>query len=191
MTRRAGKTLIALGTIALLSACFPAMAESQVAPPVKNDGGKGKPATLEELFALPAYDMKPEEHAGVLLRITAGKSRVVYLEQPAAKAVADDPKMLGVFMPTPTTVNVLSHDATGLSRFSVMDAAGATVLQRQVIVVPQSERRQQYLRTKIVCAEGELQNPFCGKDVIYWCNNIECYETHVINADLPTAPVKP
>ena len=101
------------------------------------------------------------------IRISPSKSEVVHLDQDAASVIVSNPAHAAIMLDSPRVLIVLPR-APGATSFTVLDAAGRTIMERKVIV---SNGREPYVRVRKICS-GATD---CAASSYFYCPD-GCYE---------------
>jgi len=111
--------------------------------------------------------------AGEPLRITSDKNALVRLDHDAASVVINNPNTASVMLDSPRLLIVVPHQP-GATSFTVLDAKGEVVLQKDILV---TNVQPQYVRIRRMCAGNDAS---CAPAAYYYCPD-GCYE-------VPTLP---
>ncbi|MCE9508448.1 MAG: pilus assembly protein N-terminal domain-containing protein [Alphaproteobacteria bacterium] len=122
----------------------------------------GKP----DAAAAPVAAATEKEDAA--LRLTPNKNKIIRLDQDAASVVVNNPKHASVMLDSPRLIIIMPR-LPGTTSFTVLNSAGETILQKDVIV---TNVQPQYVRVRRVCASGDTS---CTPAAYYYCPD-GCYE---------------
>lgn len=153
------------------SACFLAFIASYcvVIPVVSYAEGKPLVDILSAATAQPSNDGTPtSEDTAPPLRVTPDKSEIIKLEADAASVIVGNPDHISVLAESPRLLVVVPK-ATGASYFTVLDAKGAVIMQRHVIV---GSPKDNYVRVKKTCQTSSVDNKTqgdCKLTSVYYC----------------------
>jgi len=108
------------------------------------------------------------------LEITMDQTRLVRLHQDAASVIVANPEHVSVSLDNPRLLMLTPHQA-GATSMIVLDAAGKTILERDIII---TNVQQNYVRIRRMCTG----NDGCAAKSYAYCPD-GCYEVTDIPAD--------
>jgi hypothetical protein len=120
------------------------------------------------------------------LRLTTNKDKLIRLEQDAASVIVNNPAHATVMLDSPRLLIVMPRQP-GATSFSVLDAAGNTILHKEIIV---TNVQPSYVRIRRMCAGNDSS---CTPTSYFYCPN-GCYEVTAVgdtgggNVPPPAAP---
>jgi hypothetical protein len=119
------------------------------------------------------------------LRLTPNKNKIIRLDQDAASIIVNNPDHASVMLDSPRLIIVMPR-LPGTTSFTVLNSAGETILQKDVIV---TNVQPQYVRVRRVCASGDTA---CTPAAYYYCPD-GCYEVTPVapgrEGNIPPPPV--
>jgi hypothetical protein len=102
------------------------------------------------------------------LELTMDKTRLVHLEQDAASVIVANPTHVSVSLENPRLLFLTPHEA-GATSMIVLDAAGKTILEQELVV---TNVQQKYVRVRRMCGGGDAS---CAAQSYTYCPD-GCYE---------------
>jgi hypothetical protein len=105
---------------------------------------------------------------GGILRLTNNKNEIIRLDQDAASVIVNNPEHIAVMLDSPRLLIVLPRQS-GATSFTVLNAKGETILEKDVIV---SNVKEHYVRIRKACSGS---NQDCVPASYYYCPD-GCYE---------------
>jgi hypothetical protein len=125
------------------------------------------------------------EKEDAALRLTPNKNKIIRLDQDAASVVVNNPDHASVMLDSPRLIIIMPR-LPGTTSFTVLNSAGETILQKDVIV---TNVQPQYVRVRRVCASGDTS---CTPAAYYYCPD-GCYEVTPVapggESNIPPPPV--
>lgn len=119
-----------------------------------------------------------------IIRVAPGKSEIVRLDRDAASIIVGSPSHARVLLDSPRTL-IIVPGMPGATSFQVLDADGAVVLEKYVIVAAPQQR---YMRIRRLCGDGNTGN--CAESATYYCPD-GCYEVRSPSEQEATSPSRP
>lgn len=110
------------------------------------------------------------------IRLTPDRAQTLQLEKDAVSVVVTNPAHANVLLDTPRTLIIMPR-TPGTTSFTVLDAKGAPVLQKTIIVATSTDAS--YVRIRRMCSQND---PTCVPAAYFYCPD-GCYEVQ------PVAPV--
>jgi len=102
------------------------------------------------------------------LRLTPDKNKLVRLNQDAASVIVNNPVHAEVLLDSPRLLIIMPRKP-GTTSFTVLNALGETILQKNIIV---TSVQSKYVRIRRICARGD---DTCVPAAYYYCPD-GCYE---------------
>ena len=121
-----------------------------------------------------------------ILRLTSNKNALLKLDQDAVSVIVNNPEHASVMLDTPRLLIVIPHQP-GATSFTVLDANGNSIMQKDVIVTNVQEK---YVRIRRMCASGDSS---CADNAYFYCPD-GCYEVTPVaggKGNIPPAPSRP
>lgn len=103
-----------------------------------------------------------------LLEMTMNKTELIRLDQSAASVIVTNPAHVSVTLDNPRLL-ILTPHAAGVTSMIVLDAAGKTIMQRDIAV---SNVKQKYVRVRRMCTGNDAS---CTASSYDYCPD-GCYE---------------
>jgi hypothetical protein len=110
----------------------------------------------------------PETHPA--LKLSPDKSEIITLPEDIGTVVVGNPAHFSIFADSPRRL-IAVPKAPGASYFTVLNKAGAVIMQRHVLVAPPKEK---YVRIRKTCY-GESAKDGCLPTQTYYCPDM-CHE---------------
>lgn len=111
---------------------------------------------------------------GRTIRLTPDKTKILHLDQDAASVVVANPAHASVLMDSPRLLVIMPREP-GTTSFTVLDAAGAAIMERSVIVTATEPK---YVRVRRMC-DGQQG---CEASSYFYCPD-GCYEVTPVPGD--------
>jgi hypothetical protein len=108
-----------------------------------------------------------QKHDGAL-RLTSNKNELIRLDKDAASVIINNPQHVNIMLDSPRLLIVMPRDP-GTTSFTVLDAKGQVVLEKDVIV---TNTQPQYVRVRRMCTPMDAS---CVPTAYYYCPD-GCYE---------------
>lgn len=157
--------------------------------PAFADGGIGaEPEKSERVEAVPqvlsqdSYENLKEAENDGIIRLTPNKNKILRLDQNAASVIVSNPTHASVLLDSPRLLVIIPR-APGATSFTVLNAHGKTILERDVVV---TGSKPKYVRIRKSCSGGDAD---CQDDTYFYCPD-GCYEigTQTIEGAMGMAP---
>ncbi|MCK4945395.1 MAG: pilus assembly protein N-terminal domain-containing protein [Alphaproteobacteria bacterium] len=103
-----------------------------------------------------------------ILRLTPDKNELIRLNQNAASVIVNNPVHAEVLLDSPRLLIIMPRKP-GTTSFTVLNARGETILQKNIIV---TSVQSNYVRIRRICAGGD---DTCVPAAYYYCPD-GCYE---------------
>lgn len=116
-----------------------------------------------------------------IIRLTPDRTKVIRLDRDAASVIVTNPAHASVMLDSPRLLIVMPRQP-GATSFTVLNAAGESILERDVIV---TAAQQKYIRVRKMCGS---QDPTCVSDSYYYCPD-GCYQVQAVPPSDETATV--
>lgn len=120
---------------------------------------------------VPTLDGELSNAAYPMLRLTPDKIEVIRLEADAANVVVGNAKHLVAVVETPRQIMLIPR-LPGATHFEVLDAAGKTLMERDVII---AAPKQDYVRVRRACTAGKKD---CADMSVFYCPDM-CHQVAV------------
>jgi hypothetical protein len=104
-----------------------------------------------------------------VIRITPDSTKILRLQEDAASVVVANPDHASVVLDSPRLLIIMPRQP-GITSFTVLNAKGEPILERNVIV--SGTAKQDYVRIRRVCNSSD---PGCVANAYYYCPD-GCYE---------------
>jgi Pilus formation protein N terminal region len=108
------------------------------------------------------------------IRLTPDATKIVRLESDAASVIVANPAHASIVLDSPRLLIIMPRQP-GTTRFTVLDAKGQVLLEKNIIVTATAQ--PSYVRIRRACADGTT----CAPDSYYYCPD-GCYEVAPVNA---------
>lgn len=157
--------------------------------PALADGGIGdEPEKSERVEAVPqvlsqtGYETLKEAENNGIIRLTPNKNKILRLDQNAASVIVSNPTHASILLDSPRLLVIIPR-APGATSFTVLNAQGKTILERDVVV---TGVKPKYVRIRKSCSGGDAG---CQEDTYFYCPD-GCYEigTQTIEGAMGMAP---
>lgn len=116
-----------------------------------------------------------------IIRLTPDRTKVIRLDRDAASVIVTNPAHAAVMLDSPRLLIVMPRQP-GATSFTVLNAAGESILERDVIV---TAAQQKYIRVRKMCGP---QDATCVPDSYYYCPD-GCYQVQAVPPSDQTATV--
>lgn len=110
-----------------------------------------------------------------ILRLTPDKIEVLRLEADAANVIVGNAKHLVAMVETPRQIMLIPRLA-GATHFQVLNAAGDTIMERDVII---AAPKQDYVRVRRTCTAGKKN---CEEMSMFYCPDM-CHQVALTQKD--------
>ncbi|MFH1157585.1 MAG: pilus assembly protein N-terminal domain-containing protein [Pseudomonadota bacterium] len=143
--------------------------------PALADGGIGDLSRLADRAEVSAAVPAGGAEEDGALRLTPDKNELVRLDQDAASVIVNNPAHAEVLLDSPRLLIVMPRQP-GTTSFTVLNALGETILQKNIIV---TSVQSKYVRIRRICSGSDGS---CVPAAYYYCPD-GCYEvTPVVQA---------
>lgn len=116
--------------------------------------------------------MAAESANSTIIRLTPDRTKVIRLDRDAASVIVTNPAHASVMLDSPRLLIVMPRQP-GATSFTVLNAAGESILERDVIV---TAAQQKYIRVRKMCGP---QDANCVPDSYYYCPD-GCYQVQAV-----------
>jgi hypothetical protein len=144
-------------------------------------GGMPEPITDSSAGPSSAVSAAAQTDDGII-RLTPDKTRLLHIDQDAASVVVTNPAHAAVLLDSPRTL-LLMPRAPGTTAFTVLDAKGKVILERNIVVTG-AEQKKNYVRIRRSCG-GQSGGGDCTPSAYYYCPD-GCYEVTPVEGDQQT-----
>lgn len=103
-----------------------------------------------------------------IIRLTPDKTKIITLEQDATSVVVANPAHAGVLLDSPRVLVIMPRQP-GSTSFTVLNAKGEAILQKDIIV---TAAQPQYVRVRRMCG---AEDKACQESSYFYCPD-GCYE---------------
>ena len=117
------------------------------------------------------------------LRLTMDQTQIVHLQQDASNVIINTPDHVSVTLENPRLL-ILTPHLPGTTSMIVLDNAGKTILQQDLIV---TNLKSKYVRIKRICASSDSS---CNAASYAYCPD-GCYEVTAVPATAAGSPPPP
>jgi Flp pilus assembly secretin CpaC len=108
------------------------------------------------------------------LQMTTDQTKIIHLQRDAANVIVNNPDHASVALESPRLLLITPHQP-GTTSMIVLDGAGKTIMQRDVIV---TNVRQKYVRIRRICSGSDSS---CAATSYTYCPD-GCYDVTVVPA---------
>ena len=109
-----------------------------------------------------------------IIRLTPDKTKVLRLDQDAASVIVANPVHASILLDTPRLLVIMPRQP-GSTSFTVLDKAGRTILDQEIIV---SAVQPEYVRVRRMCNADDAS---CQPNAYFYCPD-GCYEVSTVEA---------
>lgn len=113
--------------------------------------------------------------ASNLIRLSPDRTQILHLDEDAASVVVSNPDHASVVLDSPRLL-VLMPRLPGSTSFTVLNAKGAVILQKDVVV---TGTEKHYVRVRRACNSGDTS---CASSSYFYCPD-GCYEVSTVAPD--------
>jgi hypothetical protein len=136
---------------------------------------KGWAAVAFLILSLTVAVAHAEDSAADSVRLTPDTTKIIRLEQDATSVIVANPNHASVVLDSPRLLVVMPHQP-GTTLFTVLNAKGETILEKNIIVSGMA--KPQYVRIRRACSAGDAN---CNASSYYYCPD-GCYEVTPVRA---------